>query len=300
MNPMIRGAQRLYHALVPERVRWGLSEQLKAFKYKDIVDKATSFLLASDNAEYRQVGAFLKKHGANMFPYEYALEYKPEQVQVAWDAAANMHYVLIEGKKLYARQGMLPSKIKTMINSLLMEQDPASPHAYTNDLFNVAQDNVLYDVGAAEGIFALMNIEKVKHAYLFEVDEQWISALRQTFLPWKEKVTIVNKYVGDKDMDQLLTLDSFVKDHLPPDFIKADIEGAEIAMLYGAKEILQSGKPLKLAVCTYHSDSDAADIEGILKLHKMTTAFTPGYMFCYHVQPEKPYLRKVVVRSSTN
>lgn len=42
-------------------------------------------------------------------------------------------------------------------------------------------------------------------------------------------------------------------------FIKADIEGAELKMLDGAKNIIQSLKP-KLAICCYHQITDLLDI----------------------------------------
>jgi hypothetical protein len=42
-------------------------------------------------------------------------------------------------------------------------------------------------------------------------------------------------------------------------FIKADIEGAEMEMLKGAKETILKNKP-KLAICIYHSDEDMLQI----------------------------------------
>jgi hypothetical protein len=52
------------------------------------------------------------------------------------------------------------------------------------------------------------------------------------------------------------TLDSFVKEKNLPrvDFIKADIEGAECAMLLGAAETIRKFRP-KMALCIYHRAS---------------------------------------------
>ena len=71
-------------------------------------------------------------------------------------------------------------------------------------------------------------IEEAKHVYLFEQDEQWLEAIRATFEPWQDKVTIVQKYVSDHNSSREQTLDDFfnnqTNEHL---FLKMDIEGAE-------------------------------------------------------------------------
>ena len=53
---------------------------------------------------------------------------------------------------------------------------------------------VFVDVGCAEGYSSLEIIEEAKHVYLFEQNESWLEAIRATFEPWKDKVTIVQKY----------------------------------------------------------------------------------------------------------
>ena len=67
----------------------------------------------------------------------------------------------------------------------------------------------LLDVGSAEGIFTLDVIDLIEHAYLFECDDEWVEALEATFLPWKDKITIVRKYVSDMDDENNTTLDSY-------------------------------------------------------------------------------------------
>jgi hypothetical protein len=56
------------------------------------------------------------------------------------------------------------------------------------------------------------------------------------------------------------------------DFIKMDIEGAEVDALLGAKETISQFKP-KLAICTYHRPTDPIEIRKIL------LKYNPNYKF---------------------
>lgn len=292
--------QKLYHYFIPEKLRWSISRFQTNIKYRVQLNKAVDFLINSENVEYKQVGLFLRKNGLQMFPYPFAKEYNPSKVNVYYDNQKGMHFVLINDKKMYLKKGMLLSKIKTLVNSLLIEQDHNSPHVYLTETFDIDEDSVIYDVGTAEGIFTLWNIEKVRKAYLFETDESWIEALNATFEPYKDKITIVNKFVGNEDSltKNLIRLDTFAEDNLEPNFIKADIEGAEIAMLKGSEKILKSKNNLKLSVCTYHNESDAQRIQQILEDQGLVAHFSDGFMFCYNVPIAAPYLRKGLIRAT--
>jgi hypothetical protein len=292
--------QKAYHKIVPEKMRWWLTRQQINQSYAELRKNAVAYLAQAADPEFRTAGDFLAKRGMEMFPYAYIDKYNAGDIQVFSDDSCGLYYVLFQGKRLYARRGMLPSAVKRMVNSLLSEQDPDSPHCYVTAGFDVKQGGVLYDLGAAEGIFALMCIEKVSKAYLFEVEESWIEALNKTFEPWKEKVEIVNKFVGDQDSadGRFVTLNTFAKDHPLPDFIKADIEGAEPGMLLGASSILSQDRPLRLAVCTYHNEQDGPRIDEILKKDHFQTTYTKGYVFFFYQRPliGAPYLRKALIR----
>ena len=113
------------------------------------------------------------------------------------------------------------------IRHIAVEQDSASPHRYLTDNFNVTEGSVIADVGAAEGNFSLSVIEKVAHTYIFEPDPAWVKALEATFAPWIEKVTIVQKLVGNQTTGNYITLDDYFRDKNKPDFIKADVDNAD-------------------------------------------------------------------------
>jgi len=52
-------------------------------------------------------------------------------------------------------------------------------------------------------------IEKVSKIILFETNVNWVEALNATFEPWKDKVTIVNKFVGNINNSTNTTHDSY-------------------------------------------------------------------------------------------
>lgn len=57
-----------------------------------------------------------------------------------------------------------------------------------------------------------------------------------------------------------ITVDTFCKEQgVVPDFIKADIEGAERKLITGARETLSKIKP-KLAICAYHFPNDIYEL----------------------------------------
>ena len=71
---------------------------------------------------------------------------------------------------------------------------------------------------------------------------------------------------------QVVDLDTYLKDESHISFIKADIEGAEMDMLHGAKNIIQRDKP-KLAITLYHNLTDYYEIPLYVK------SLVPDYKF---------------------
>jgi hypothetical protein len=79
-------------------------------------------------------------------------------------------------------------------------------------------------------------------------------------------------------------------------FIKADIEGAEVALLNGARNILTRQKKLRLVLCAYHNENDAQELRSLLAKNNFKTEFSPGYLFFFS-GGENP-LRRGVLRAS--
>jgi len=155
---------------------------------------------------------------------------------------------------------------------------------------------IIADIGAAEGIWALQNIEKASKVYLFECDPHWINALKKTFEPWKERTVIVNKYVSDINDGKNITLDSYFQGQ-KINFIKADVEGMELKMLYGGNEIFSRDDSLKILLCTYHKKDDAVKFKEFFEKYGFITEYSKGYMlFIYDKNLNEPYIRRGLIR----
>lgn len=229
--------------------------------------------------EKRKAYAFIGKHGIVSCPGDFMLKYKSTNITVLRDAEKSMSYVMHNGRKLYFPNKYTDQALITLYRSLITEQDIESAHRYVVS-YDELKDRTLLDIGSAEGIFSLDTIEYVKHVYLFECEEFWIDALTNTFEPWKDKVTIIRKYVGDKTEGNFTTIDDFMKDKSIDNlFLKMDIEGAEKSALKGASSTLLNGKNNRLAVCVYHRDEDPAFISGLMQSMNFETQFTDGYIY---------------------
>ncbi|MEG1049696.1 MAG: hypothetical protein RSE24_04065, partial [Oscillospiraceae bacterium] len=196
-----------------------------------------------------------------------------------FDTDKQMYYVIDQGKRLYFKKGLSESQVKNGYRGLLGEQCEKSPHKYVDDDFFVEQDSVLFDIGAAEAIFALQNIEKCKKVVLFECDDSWIEALNATFEPYMEKVEIVRKYVSNiTDADNIKIDDYTQASGNIPNFIKMDIEGFEQKCLDGMEKTLHGTASLKLAICAYHSKNAEMEIRNKLSAVNCGITRSGGWM----------------------
>lgn len=251
------------------------------------------------NPEVADALNFLRREPFHVVLYKGVHDYKSDNIEVFRESG--LPYVIHSGERLYFRRIMDDDWVKILYTSLLGEQDPRSPHCY-KFLGYDATDKTVFDVGAAEGIFALDMIKTVKHIHLFECDEEWIEALEATFKTWRDKITVVRKYVGDTSSEGFTTLDDYCQQvGVTPDFIKADIEGAESQMIDGAQKTLAGETVKDVIVCTYHRDQDAELLEKQLAELNYDVKFSKGYMAFiygpdgYDLKP--PYLRKALIHA---
>ncbi len=194
--------------------------------------------------------------------------------------------VLNEYKVLVECEGLLGSGV--------LEK---SPHCYQDEDFKVENGDILLDVGCAEAIFALDNIDKISKAYLFECLPEWRKPLRRTFAPYMDKVVFVDKLVSDKTQGNSITLVDAVKADMVDDvhfFVKMDIEGWERTVIKGNADFFKRAK-VKLSCCVYHRQDDAQVIEKMLNDMGYKTRFSDGYMLPTMNGIHYPYFRHGVI-----
>jgi hypothetical protein len=240
---------------------------------------------------------YFEKHDFSDFTYEFTKKYDAGDINVFYDASCNMCFVLHNEKKLFFPKDMSIERIRECYNWLCLEQDAESPHRYETEEYRVKAGDIIADVGAAEGIWALDNVEVAGKIYIFEYQQGWIEALKNTFEPWKEKVSIIDKYVSNTNGIEKTTLDSFFTEKTI-NFIKADIEGSEVALVEGSKTLFSKSDNLKLLLCTYHKENEAKELKEMLEKSGFTTEYSTGYMlFTFEKEFKEPYIRRGLIRA---
>ncbi len=261
-------------------------------------DNILTYYEANNDDEIKEVVNYLQNNSVSVFPYNFVKKYKKENIEVYFDQSKGLRYVVHQNKRLYFKRNMTDKAVKNLYYGLLLDQDKSSPHLYLTDTFNLDENDVVADIGAAEGNFSLSVIESVKKIYLFEPNEEWIAPLRATFEPWKDKVVIINKFVTDFESESTISMNNFYKANPDITFFKVDIEGEEQNFLNSCESILQQNIDLKIAICTYHKQGDEKAFIKQLKSHGFTTQISKGYMiYIYDKNLDVPYLRRGLIRA---
>jgi hypothetical protein len=293
---------KLYRKYVSQKVRNIIYDAfLSTFlhlvsNYKGIIKVKIVYVFRKflpDTPENR-LFSFMGKNGFSPYPYPFRLKYKNLPVDCFPDKQVGLHYVVHAGKRLYFPDNYSKIRAVNSYRFLSMEQDIASPHCYVENSSRLAGKTLL-DLGAAEGLFSLSVIDIVNHACLFECEENWMKALNATFAPWKDKVTIVPKYVSDTNDAETVTIDRFLEGKDKTNlFLKMDIEGYELAALKGAEKTLREATDIDFSICTYHRENDAVEIKNCLEINHFETEYTEGVMYM------GTSFRKAIIRRKYN
>jgi hypothetical protein len=257
----------------------------------------------SADPEVREVLAYLRAHPSQELPlgvnppYDWAQQYRPEDVAVEADSATGLLVTVVNGHRIFFPRNATPATVQRSVFNARMEQDLRSPHCYLGGRHTVDPGDVAAFVGASDGIFCQSVIERLSKAYLFEPDPNWTEPLRTTMKPWGEKVEIVPKALGSRDVDGVLRLDSFLAGRLRPNFIQIDVEGAELEILKGAEHLLREAEKLRLSICTYHRRLDFPSFAKRLTRLGYDIGHSPGF---YIIGVRMPYLRRGVIYASRN
>jgi FkbM family methyltransferase len=169
---------------------------------------------------------------------------------------------------------------------------PGHPHQYQFGSTMVGRDDVVLDIGACEGAFAATVTSHCKRVIAVEPSRSMSELMLELFRIRKEPCPqILNCLLGGESSKAYFlenvnnpgasrissgpvpgayelpvkTLDEAVETmEFKPTFIKCDAEGAELAIFSGGKRFLSEFHP-KLAITTYHNESDFRNLHAMLK-----------------------------------
>lgn len=174
-------------------------------------------------------------------------------------------------------------------------------YRYKN-IVKIEKGDVCLDIGACLGDTAIyMNKNGASQVYSFEIDRNHIACMEETFSKLGiNSIKIIQNAISsntnafyytpvpnnigagsiseekkndDSYQVKCTTIDQICREmHIQPDFIKMDIEGAELDAIAGARDTLIKYQP-KLAICIYHKWSHRWEIP--LLLHEIL----PHYKF---------------------
>lgn len=229
-----------------------------------------------EESDKKKYISYLRENPLVVFNDNFVVKYEKMNPIVYYDSSNSLYYLYHNRKKMYfSSEFNTEERVKKYYCSLLMEQDIASPHRYLTTDFHVSQHDIVLDAGVAEGNFALDVIDLVDKLYVVEADREWVKALEYTFAPYKDKVEIIEGFLGNSTQGSL-TIDSIIENG-KVDFIKMDIEGAEWESLCGAEQTLKQND-VKLDICVYHNYDDEEKIKLLLKKMGYKTEVSEGYM----------------------
>ena len=254
----------------------------------------------SDELNYLQSQDFLP-----MIPYKQKkhLEFVPN---AEYDNNKKLPFIVHKGKRLYFPATWSLESVKNQYQYYIERENlvgggytDKAPHQYQSDSLKISTGDILLDIGSAEGLLALDTIETTKRIFLFESDAMWIAPLEATFEPYKEKVSIINKYVSDSNSATTTTLSNAIQGFKDETFfVKMDIEGAEEFVIKENSDFFKQNQ-IKLACCTYHKKDHYQSINAILEKWGYMTHPSDGYILCFMYNDfMPPFFRRGVIRAT--
>jgi hypothetical protein len=167
-----------------------------------------------------------------------------------------------QGLKYFLKKSLFPSGLapRTIRSGLLAGLRMDLDFAHHTQRWMGLQERELYgwfrrlsggihtaiDVGASEGMYTLYFLAKTpaKKVFAFEPSEDGLRHLKSNLalndLADSPRLEIVPKCVGASTTGQQVTLDSLAEHMNQPCLVKVDIDGGEVSLLDGARNLLRS------------------------------------------------------------
>lgn len=226
-----------------------------------------------------------------MFPSKHYNNFKRDVVVIKGDS---FNIAIYKNIKIYYPSTWKSENIIANMDAILNEQsydyNNISPHQYVNSDYFMA-DDIVYDIGAAEGLQSKLWVNRVKQIVIFEPEPITFKCLNMTFSDEisNGKVILVPEGIsGSKFQTKIKnqeynfdTLDSLVGRYsLPyPTYIKADIEGHEKSLIQNLDSLLQHNTLKMVQIMTYHRPEDEIEIPKMLKKFQGQGYFSEGLIW---------------------
>lgn len=264
-------------------------------------------VLNGGEPQFSEERDYCRRHGRLcMFPYEKIREFP--KVEVCFDQAKGLPYVIHEGKRLYYPAPWGRGTITyNYISSVAVEGIlgggclAKSPHNYLDARFPVKDGAVVCDFGAAEGLVGLHFAERASHIVIGECDEKWLAPLKATFEPYAGKTTFVTEPLGmggiGGSCSRILAETAAEMGNGTPFFLKFDIEGAERFAIREMEAFFDSTADITVACATYHRQDDAQVLEKVFAGWGFETTFSSGAMLFLLDRLVPPYFRHGVLHA---
>lgn len=198
----------LYRTLLTEQNRYVKKEILGSEMYLDLRDEGISLDLFNDGIREPLMTEAIQK------------EIKSGDIVI--DIGANIGYYALLEAKLVREEGMVYAIEPVPQNAESLRKN-IKLNGYSNiEVFQIAIG------GENKTDFIYVSNMRNMCSMIYHEDRSY-------------------NYIG-KTPVTVITLDNFLEDKPYPDLIRMDVEGYEIEIIRGMKKLLQSNKPLKLAV----------------------------------------------------
>lgn len=307
---MFRKARRLYRNIIHALNHEYEKELNSVYRALDDLKQENQLLhvltYAYQHKKYQEEAEFLQnKKELQVFPYPIVKHLS--KIDGGYDDSLMLPYVLHNDRRLYFSADMSVEEAKDKYRNYIEEENllgggymMKAPHQYLSNTITIQDCDVLIDLGAAEGLLSLDVVDKVEHVVLVESELQWMKPLQATFAPYKDKVTIINKYVSDKNSDREISLQQLLE--MFPDkrvMVKMDIEGQELPVLRGAREYIKERDGLTFLCCTYHRAGDEEEAQQLFEEVGYQIEISEGYILFdfYNTPLNPPYFRRGIIRA---
>lgn len=286
-----------------ERLGGDLEKLKQGLYYLNVLDYYARH--EEEAGTYAKELEYLRENGSyRNFPYQE--DCSIQDVVLGVDSESKLPYVVHHDKKLFFPSNYTEDVAAAIyLNYMKVEKllgvgdTEGTPHQYQSPAIHVSEGDVVFDIGAAEGLFALDQIEKASRVFVVESDAQWITPLRKTFAPYGDKVTVIQKFISTADTENTLSLKKLLSDvDFSSAFVKMDIEGYELPAIASAMDVLKEKQGTKIAAAAYHRQHDAEELKTIFDKLGYQSEFSSGYMLFHQFDiPMPPYFRKGMIRA---